>query len=101
VMVVGSSRVARPRSTSCWYAIAPMILDRDWIMAIDDEVGRVSGLEPWEKRTLFFTSIMWTRAAGNTGLLVVGCVALSMSLVSAAVVSGVIVVSCMADQVWV
>ena len=100
-MVLGSSRVARPRSTSCWYAIAPMILDRDWIMAIEDELGDVSGLEPWEKRTLFSASTMWTSAAGTTGLLVVGCVAASMSLFSAAVASGEIVASCMADQVRV
>lgn len=76
-----------------------MILVRDWIMAIEDEVGDVSGLEPWEKRVLFSASTMWTSAAGNTGLLVVGCVTASMSFFKATVVCGEIVASFMADKV--
>lgn len=42
----------------------PTSLVRDWMMLGDVAVGWKRGLEPWEKRTLDWASMMWIRALG-------------------------------------
>lgn len=46
-------------------AIEPMILVKEWIMLMEDEVGECKALEPWEKRTLPAESMMWRIAPGT------------------------------------